>query len=132
MIQVKDSAQIEIKDSKQLEEWLADNHKKLDSIWVKTYSNKILPYFVSTPEMLEKIITFGWARGPKWRLDNDKSVQLILKRTSQPWSYLEKIIATRLMYSKKLHEEGKKAIFDAIKNGEWDCETFENEIEIQY
>lgn len=127
MIQIKDSAQIEIKDAYQLEEWLEDNHKKVDRIWIKTYSNKILPYYVSKPEMLKKLITFGWVPGPKWKLDNDKSLQLISKRTNQPWSPLEKIIATRLIYSKGLQEEGKKAIFNAINNGLWESDNLEHE-----
>lgn len=127
MIQIKDSAQIEIKNVYQLEEWLEDKHQNVDRIWIKTFSNKILPFYVSTPEILEKLITFGWARGPKWKLDNDKSLQLISKRTNQPWSHLEKIIATRLIYSKGLQEEGKKAIFNAFNNGLWESDNLEHE-----
>jgi len=127
MIQIKDSSQLEIKNINQLEEWLHKNYDQINKVWLITYSHKVLSNYIAKPEIQEKLIKYGWVAGARWKLDDQKALQLINKRTIQPWTNEQKIIANHLIYNNQLHANGKKVIYDSIKNGLWDNQ-FQNEL----
>ena len=86
MVKTENFVQVEINSTTQLREWLQQNHTQKESIWLVTYKKEVKEKYISTQEILDEILCFGWIDGVRRKLDEQKTMQLISPRQVQHWT----------------------------------------------
>lgn len=119
MTKTENFEQVEITSANQLRVWLEVNYMQEASIWVVTYKKHVGDKYVSTSEILDEILSFGWIDGIRRKLDDDRTMQLLSPRKTQYWEKSYKDRATRLIADGKMHPAGLQAIEDSKANGLW-------------
>ncbi|MEM8983924.1 MAG: YdeI/OmpD-associated family protein [Pseudomonadota bacterium] len=112
-------AKIDIKSAADLWQWLEVNHRQDDSVWLVTFKKSVPEHYVSTSDVLDALIAFGWIDGIRRKLDDDRTMQLIAKRKAQHWSKTYKDRAARLEAEGRLMSAGRTAIATSKKSGLW-------------
>jgi uncharacterized protein YdeI (YjbR/CyaY-like superfamily) len=120
MINTENFIKVEISSSNQLKNWLQENYKQEESVWLVTYKKVIPENYVSTSEILDELLSFGWIDGTRRKLDNVRTMQLISPRKTQHWSNTYKVRAAKLIKNGKMQAPGIKSIEESKKNGNWD------------
>ncbi|MEM7105201.1 MAG: YdeI/OmpD-associated family protein [Bacteroidota bacterium] len=119
MIKTDNFQKVEVTSSEELRDWLIKNHGQEQSIWLVTFKKHISDKYVSTSEILDEILCFGWIDGIRRKLDVDRTMQLIGPRRKQHWAKSYKERAKRLIEERKMEEAGFKSIEASKKNGLW-------------
>lgn len=114
-----DLEQVEIKSSKDLRLWLTKNHKFQGSVWLVTYKKVSIENYVSTNEVLDELIAFGWIDGTRRALDATRTMQLICQRKTRPWAKSYKDRADKLIAEKRMHVSGLASVKEAKATGAW-------------
>ncbi|MEO1436994.1 MAG: YdeI/OmpD-associated family protein [Bacteroidota bacterium] len=109
-----------IESAEQLREWLEKHHEQTESVWLVTYKKSTPEKYVSTSEVLDELLCFGWIDGIRRKLDLDRTMQLISPRKTQHWARTYKERAAKLIESGRMHPTGLDAIEVSKKNGLWD------------
>jgi uncharacterized protein YdeI (YjbR/CyaY-like superfamily) len=118
--------QIEVKSAIELRAWLTENFASDQSFWLVTYK-KIKPdFYVSTSEILDELVAFGWTDGTKQFLDETRTMQLICKRKTKVWAKSYKDRAEKLILEGRMHPHGLLSVEDAKRTGSW---TAMNEVD---
>ena len=120
MVRTENFQKIEIGSSDQLREWLEINHEQLESVWLVTFKKHVDGKYVSTSEVLDELLSFGWIDGIRRKLDKDRTMQLISPRKSQHWSKTYKYRAQNLINKGKMAQAGFESIADSKRKGLWD------------
>ena len=120
MAETEDFAQVEITSARQLRSWLEGNHAQRDSIWIVTYKKHRGDRYVSTSEILDELIAFGWVDGVRRKLDEDRTTQLISPRRAHHWAASYKKRAAALEREGRMHAAGRRAIEESKRRGLWD------------
>ena len=110
---------VEVRSTAQLREWLEAHHGRDESVWLVTYRKHIRDRYVSTSEVLDELLCFGWIDGVRRKLDGDRTMQLIGPRRTQHWAKSYKDRAARLVDEKRMHPAGLRAIRTSKSNGLW-------------
>ena len=84
MVKTKNFEKIEVQSATQLRDWLFINHTQKESIWLVTYKKHVPDKYVSISEVLDQLLCFGWIDGIRRKLDEDKTMQLISPKQTQP------------------------------------------------
>ncbi|MEM6642405.1 MAG: YdeI/OmpD-associated family protein [Bacteroidota bacterium] len=87
--------------------------------WLVTYKKEIKDKYVSTGEVLDELLCFGWIDGIRRKLDDRRTMQLISPRKTQHWAKTYKDRVAKLKKDGKMHEAGLKSIEISKKNGLW-------------
>ncbi|MBP2831089.1 YdeI/OmpD-associated family protein [Aquimarina sp. U1-2] len=111
--------QVEIKSQEELRDWLLKNHFQKESIWLITFKKSSPEIYVSTDEVLDELLSFGWIDGRRLKLDDKRTMQLVTPRKVQHWSKTYKERAKRLIDEDKMHEAGYQSIEEGKKSGLW-------------
>ena len=119
MIATAKFEKVEVRNTVQLREWLDANHGQEDSVWLVTYRKHVRGRYVSTSEVLDELLCFGWIDGVRRKLDADRTMQLIGPRRTQHWARSYKDRAARLIEEKRMHPAGLAAIETSKGNGLW-------------
>jgi uncharacterized protein YdeI (YjbR/CyaY-like superfamily) len=119
MVKTENFKQFQITSQEELREWLAANHSQHESIWLVTYKKNVLDKYVSTSEVLDELLCFGWIDGIRRKLDENLTMQLISPRKSQHWTNTYKKRYQKLLNENKVHESGKKSVAVSKKLGLW-------------
>ncbi len=119
MIQTENFEQVEVHSAGQLRAWLGQNHGQKESIWLVTFKKHFADKYVSTSEVLDELLCFGWIDGIRRKLDADRTMQLIFPRKAQHWAKTYKERAARLEAEGRMQKPGRKAIEESKKNGLW-------------
>lgn len=119
MINADSFTKVYVSSVSELHEWLAQNHYLDESFWLVTYKKSVPSKYISTSEVLDELISFGWIDGVRKKLDADRTMQLISKRKTQHWAKTYKIRAARLIDEKRMQPTGMSAIEKSKKNGMW-------------
>ncbi len=77
MISTENFAQVQISSPADLRQWLEANHAQQESVWLVTYKKNVPDKYVSTQEVLDELICFGWIDGIRRKLDEEHTMQLI-------------------------------------------------------
>lgn len=118
--------QVEVKSAIELRAWLAENFASDQSFWLVTYK-KIKPdFYVSTNEILDELVAFGWTDGTKKVFDETLTLQLICKRKTKVWAKSYKDRAEKLILEGRMHPNGFQSVEDAKQTGSW---TTMNEVD---
>ena len=120
MVQTDNFNQVEISSSQELRSWLADHHRQTESVWLVTYKKSVPNKYVSTSEVLDELLCFGWIDGIRRKLDEDRTMQLIAPRKANHWSQTYKDRATRLIEEGKMQEAGLRSMEWSKQQGLWD------------
>jgi uncharacterized protein YdeI (YjbR/CyaY-like superfamily) len=76
---------------------------------------------LTTDEVLDALVSFGWIDGVRRRVDAQRTMQLISPRRTKPWARTYKIRAERLIAEGAMHESGLAGVRAARRSGAWDA-----------
>lgn len=120
MVRTENFQKIEVKSSQELRIWLEKHHSHTQSVWLVTYKKSSPDKYVSTSEILDELLCFGWIDGIRRKLDEHKTMQLISKRKVEHWAKSYKDRAAKLIEQGKMQEAGYRSIELSKQNGLWD------------
>jgi uncharacterized protein YdeI (YjbR/CyaY-like superfamily) len=110
---------IEVTSQQELRAWLSEHHCQSTSIWLVTYKKHVRGRYVSTSEILDELLCFGWIDGIRRKVNADQTMQLISPRQAQHWAGTYKVRVERLQVEGRMHQAGLNSIEFAKQNGEW-------------
>jgi uncharacterized protein YdeI (YjbR/CyaY-like superfamily) len=119
MVKTENFIQVEISSAIQLREWLQKNHTQKESIWLVTYKKEVKEKYVSTQEILDELLCFGWIDGVRRKLDEQKAMQLISSRQVQHWTKTYKDRFAKLEKEGRMTDAGRAAVLVSKQNGLW-------------
>jgi uncharacterized protein YdeI (YjbR/CyaY-like superfamily) len=109
-------AQVEVRSSAELRDWLTAHHDQAESVWLVTWKKAPGAPYVSVSEVLDELIAFGWIDGIRRKREDGRTMQLISPRKQQAWAASYK----RRAAEGRLHPAGRAAIAAAKAAGLWD------------
>ncbi|MEL6798534.1 MAG: YdeI/OmpD-associated family protein [Pseudomonadota bacterium] len=110
---------VEVASAAELWDWLAANHGQEASVWLITWKKTHPEKYLSTGDVLDALLCFGWIDGIRRKLDDDRTMQLIAPRRVQHWSKTYKDRAARLEAEGRMTDAGRAAIAASKANGSW-------------
>ncbi len=119
MVETEKFGKVEISSAADLEDWLCDHHGQAESVWLVTWKKTHPDRFVSTGEILDALVAFGWIDGIRRKLDDDRTMQLISPRKVQHWAKSYKDRAARLIEEGRMQPSGLASIEDGKVSGLW-------------
>lgn len=120
MIKTENFEMLEVDSTEQLRQWLETNHKQKESVWLVTFKITIPDKYISTQQVLDELLCFGWIDGIRRKLDENRTMQLISPRKAEHWAKTYKDRASKLINAGKMHEAGFQSIETAKSSGLWD------------
>lgn len=120
MIQTENFYQLEVSSTEELKDWLHKNHHQKESVWLVTYKKIVPEKYLSTSEVLDELLCFGWIDGIRRKLDDNRTMQLISPRRIEHWARTYKDRAEKLIKQGKMHEAGFQSIEISKQHGLWD------------
>ena len=88
-------------------------------MWLVTWKKVRPDRYVSTGEVLDELLCFGWIDGVRRKLDDERTMQLISARRAQHWARTHKERAQRLIDDGRMAPPGQAAIDRSKKEGLW-------------
>ena len=120
MIQTDHFQKVEVSSSAELRSWLEQHHQQEESVWLVTFLKSVSEKYLSTHEVLDELICFGWIDGIRRKLDERRTMQLISPRRVQHWAKTYKDRAAKLIEEGKMHAAGFQSIQRSKQAGLWD------------
>lgn len=120
MIQTENFEQVSVNSAADLRQWLEQYHAQKESVWLVTYKKDVPDKYVSTAEVLDELLCFGWIDGIRRKLDDNRTMQLISPRKAVHWAQTYKDRAERLIREGRMAEPGLRAIEASKNSGLWD------------
>lgn len=111
---------VEVASAAALQDWLAANHARPEGVWLVTWKKSEPERYVSTAEILDAVVAWGWIDGLRRALDADRTMQLIGPRRTQAWVRSYKDRAERLIAEGRMRAPGAASIADGKAGGLWD------------
>lgn len=111
---------VEVRTASQLRNWLDEHAGRDEAVWLLTWK-KGSPHHVTKDEVLDELVAHGWTDGVMRRLDDERVMQLVSRRRTQPWAQSYKARAERLAARGRLHPAGTAAVELARSTGAWDA-----------
>lgn len=111
---------VQIDSRVSLREWLERNHERTDSVWLVTWKKHTGSKYVSTSEILDELLCFGWIDGIRRKLDADRTMQLVSQRKVQHWAKSYQDRAARLIAGGLMQPSGLAKIEEAKASNRWD------------
>jgi uncharacterized protein YdeI (YjbR/CyaY-like superfamily) len=111
---------VEVTSTIELRKWLVDHHAQDESVWLITYKKSAGSRYVSTSDILDELVSFGWTDGIRQKVDEDRTMQLISPRRTKPWAKSYKDRAEKLIAEGRMHSAGQASIDEAKATGAWD------------
>ncbi len=120
MISTEHFQQVEVSSADDLRSWLEEHHAQAESVWLVTYKKSVPERYLSTSQVLDELLCFGWIDGIRRKLDDTRTMQLISPRKAEHWAKTYKDRAARLIEEGKMQEAGFRSIESSRQNGLWD------------
>lgn len=120
MIQTENFEKIEVSSVQEINDWLHKNHAQKESVWLVTYKKIVPEKYVSTSDVLDELLCFGWIDGIRRKLDDIRTMQLISPRRIEHWAKTYKDRAEKLIKEGKLQRAGFQSIENSKQMGLWD------------
>lgn len=111
--------QIPIRSRSELRGWLESHYGQEESVWLVTWKKRAGEGYVSTQEILDELVCFGWVDGVLQKLDENRTLRLASPRRTQRWAKSYKDRASRLGAEGRMHESGLRCIEEAKRLGLW-------------
>jgi uncharacterized protein YdeI (YjbR/CyaY-like superfamily) len=112
---------VEVASVDDLHRWLLAHHDQPEAVWLVTWKKAVPERYVSTEQVLDELVAFGWIDGIRRRVDDERTRQLVSPRRTQPWarSYCQR--AERLITEGRIQPSGLRAVELAKATGMWDA-----------
>jgi uncharacterized protein YdeI (YjbR/CyaY-like superfamily) len=120
MIQTESFEKITVSSKTELKAWLHKNHLQKESIWLVTYKKIVPENYLSTSDVLDELLCYGWIDGIRRKLDDRLTMQLISPRRIEHWANTYKVRAEKLIKEGRMQESGIQSIEIAKQRGLWD------------
>lgn len=114
-------AEVEVTSAVQLHNWLEHHHTQADGIWLITYKKAVPSKYVTHDDVLDALVAYGWCDGGARRIDNERTMQQISPRRTQPWAKTYKDRAERLTAEGLMHPTALRGVEQAKTDGTWDA-----------
>ena len=112
---------VSVTSEQELHDWLLQHHPQQHAVWLQTYKKAVPDKHVPHEQVLDQLVAFGWADGIKRRVDDERTIQLISPRRTQPWAKSYKDRAERLRAADRMHPAGQSSVDHAKATGAWDA-----------
>jgi uncharacterized protein YdeI (YjbR/CyaY-like superfamily) len=120
VIKTENFQKVEVSSSQELRFWLEHHHSQMESVWLVTYKKIVPEKYLSTDQVLDELLCFGWIDGIRRKLDDTRTMQLIAPRRVEHWAKSYKDRAEKLIKEGKMQEAGFRAIEMSKQSGLWD------------
>ncbi|WP_209329952.1 YdeI/OmpD-associated family protein [Lunatimonas salinarum] len=120
MIQTDSFRQVQVTSAQELRNWLENHHSQKEGVWLVTFKKSVPHKYLSTSEVLDELLCFGWIDGIRRKLDEQRTMQLISPRKVDHWSKTYKERAAKLIEGGKMQEAGFRSIALSKEAGLWD------------
>ena len=120
MIETENFQKIEVSSIQELSNWLEKNHHQKESVWLVTFKKIVSEKYLSTSDVLDLLLCYGWIDGVRRKLDDTRTMQLISPRRIEYWAKTYKDRAERLISEGKMQEAGFLSIQLSKVRGLWD------------
>jgi uncharacterized protein YdeI (YjbR/CyaY-like superfamily) len=120
MLRTDNFKKIEVSSIEELKDWLHKNHSQKESVWLLTYKKIVPEKYLSTSDVLNELLCYGWIDGIRRKLDEERTMQLISPRRIDHWAKTYKVRAEKLIKEGKMQDAGFKSIEISRQNGMWD------------
>ncbi len=114
-------AWVEVTSDQELHDWLRQNHHQNVAVWLVTWKKVVPDKYVSTTQVLDQLVAFGWCDGIRRQLDDERTRQLVSPRRTQPWAKSYKDRAERLITTGRMQPAGLASVERAKAEGMWDA-----------
>lgn len=112
---------VEVASAAELRQWLLEHHEQTEAVWLVTFKKAAPDRYVSTAEVLDELVAFGWIDGIRRAIDDERTMQLISPRRTQPWAKTYKDRADRLIATGAMHASGLASVEGARASGFWEA-----------
>ena len=119
MIKTEDFEKVPVESAEDLRAWLESNHGRERGVWVVTYKKQVPEKYVTTGEVLDELLAFGWIDGIRRKLDEERTMQLITPRRAQHWSKTYKDRVAKLEAEGRMAAPGRAAVAAGKASGLW-------------
>ncbi|MEM6925331.1 MAG: YdeI/OmpD-associated family protein [Myxococcota bacterium] len=114
-----DRERVAVASPSELRRWLETHHGQTEGVWLVTFKKHAGDRYVSTGQVLDELLCFGWIDGRRMKLDDDRTMQLISPRRVQHWSKTYKDRAAKLIEEGRMAAPGLAAIERSKADGMW-------------
>lgn len=111
---------VEVGSVAELHRWLSRNHSRTEAVWLVTYRKSVPTRYLTTDQVLDELVSFGWIDGVRRKLDDERTMQLISPRRTKPWARTYKIRAERLIAEGRMQQPGLDSVTAARESGAWE------------
>ncbi|MEM9433064.1 MAG: YdeI/OmpD-associated family protein [Pseudomonadota bacterium] len=111
--------EVEITSKDQLWRWLEKNNAQTESVRLITWKAMHAEKYVSREDVLDGLVAHGWIDGRRFKVDENRTAQLISPRKQQAWSKSYKERAARLSREGVMHPSGTASVQDGHSSGLW-------------
>ncbi len=118
---VKTVQKIYVTNRKEWREWLVENHKKQNEIWLIFYKKHTGKSRIPYDDAVEEALCFGWIDSIVKRVDDEKYIQKFSPRKAKSiWSDANKKRIKKMIDKGLMTESGLEKVREAKRNGSWD------------
>lgn len=115
-----DYERVEIESAAELRAWLAENHRRDESIWLVRYKKSGGDKHVSWSQVVDEVLCYGWIDGQTRKLDAHRTMNLLSpRRPGSHWSKINKDKVEALIAEGRMTEHGLARIEAAKADGSW-------------
>ncbi len=111
-------------------DWLEAHHGQEESILLVTWKAKDVDRYVSRDDVLDALIAYGWIDGRRFKLDDDRTMQLVSPRQQHVWARSYRDRAERLISDGRMRPPGRAAVDRARELGTWDANDSVDRLEV--
>ena len=107
-------------DAGAFEEWLAENHTRHEGVWVKVAKRTSGIASVTSDELVDVGLCFGWISGQRRALDAEHYLQkYVPRRPGSVWSRVNVEKVEQLTAAGRMREPGLAEVRRAREDGRW-------------
>jgi uncharacterized protein YdeI (YjbR/CyaY-like superfamily) len=112
---------VEIASADELWRWLDANHARPDGVLLVTWKAAHRDRHVGREAILDALVAHGWTDGRRFKLDAERTMQLIAPRRQAHWAQSYKDRAERLEAEGRMRPAGRASVAAAKARGGWDA-----------
>jgi len=117
-----DKPQVGFDTVAELRDWLAENAASSDGIWAITHKKAVPEKYISTGEIIDACLSFGWVDSLVRGLDDKRSMLYICPRKAgSNWSRVNKEKVARLLKDGQMSPAGQAVIDRSKADGSWNA-----------
>jgi uncharacterized protein YdeI (YjbR/CyaY-like superfamily) len=119
MIETDRFPKVEVSSVDALHQCLATHHGQADSVWQVTFKKHVPARCVSTSDLVDALLCYGWIDGVRRKLDDDRTMQLVSPRRQRIWAQSFKDRAARMIADGRMTPARLAAIEASKRDGLW-------------